>query len=331
LQIPGSSMDESPGDSQHIPVMLGEVIELLNCQPGGIYVDGTVGGGGYARSILERSAAEGVVLGMDRDWEAIERARERLGGYGKRLILEKADFADIRRVLRKHGIGEVDGIVIDLGVSSFQLEDAQRGFSFLKEGPLDMRMDRDLPQTAAELVNELPEKNLADLIYRYGEERLSRRIARAVVAARQKGRIENTRELAELIRKAVPGTRDTFRIHPATRTFQALRIAVNREIDSLERFLPESLDVLKPGGRLCAVAFHSLEDRVLKAAFRNWARSCRCGRERAACECEGRPLVRLLTRKALRPSPDEVERNPRARSAKLRAAEKLGEIEGLRN
>ena len=156
----------APAESQHIPVMLGPVIELLNCKPGGIYVDGTIGGGGYARSILEESATDGVVLGMDWDGEAIARVRERLGGYGERLILEKADFADIRRVLRKHGIEEADGIVIDLGVSSFQIEDAQRGFSFLKEGPLDMRMNRDLPQTAAELVNTLPEKDLADLIYR---------------------------------------------------------------------------------------------------------------------------------------------------------------------
>ncbi|MGA2404965.1 MAG: 16S rRNA (cytosine(1402)-N(4))-methyltransferase RsmH [Syntrophobacteraceae bacterium] len=316
-------MGESPRESQHIPVMLGPVIELLNCKPGGIYVDGTIGGGGYARSILEKSAAEGVVLGLDWDWEAIERVRERLGGYGKRLILEKADFADIRRVLHEHGIMEVDGIAVDLGVSSFQLEDPQRGFSFMNEGPLDMRMNRGLPQTAAELVNTLPEKDLADLIYRYGEERLSRRIARAIAAARKRSRIANTRELAELIWKTVPRTRDSFRIHPATRTFQALRIAVNREIDSLERFLPEALDVLKPGGRLCVVAFHSLEDRVVKEALKNWSRSCRCPRERVACECEGRPLVRLLTKKALRPSPDEVERNPRARSARLRAIEKL--------
>ena len=280
-------MGESPGESQHIPVMLGPVIELLNCKPGGIYVDGTIGGGGYARSILEKSAAEGVVLGLDWDWEAIERVRERLGGYGERLILEKADFADIRRVLRKHGIMEVDGIAVDLGVSSFQLGDPQRGFSFMNEGPLDMRMDRSLLQTAADLVNTLPEKDLADLIHRYGEERLARRIARAIVAARKKGRIANTLELAELIRKAVPKTRDSFRIHPATRTFQALRIAVNREIDSLERFLPEALDVLKPGGRLCVAAFHSLEDRIVKRTFKDWARSCRCPRERAACECEG--------------------------------------------
>jgi 16S rRNA (cytosine1402-N4)-methyltransferase len=315
-------MHESPKESQHIPVMLGPVIELLNCKPGGIYVDATIGAGGYARSILEKSAADGVVLGLDWDGEAIERVRERLSGYGERLIVEKADFADIRRVLSEHGIREVDGIAADLGVSSFQIEDPKRGFSFIKEGPLDMRMNRDLPQTAADLVNKLPEKDLADLIYRYGEERLSRRIARAIVEARKKNRIADTRELAELIRKTVPATRDSFRIHAATRTFQALRIAVNRELDSLERFLPEALDVLKPGGSLCVVAFHSLEDRMVKEAFRNWARSCRCPRERAACECEGRPLVRLLTKKALRPSPDEVERNPRSRSARLRAVEK---------
>jgi 16S rRNA (cytosine1402-N4)-methyltransferase len=316
-------MNESPRESQHIPVMLGPVLELLRCKPGGIYVDGTIGAGGYARCLLEKSAPDGVVLGLDWDLEAIERVRERLGDHGGRLILEKSDFADIRMVLDRHGIGQADGIVVDLGVSSFQIEEPRRGFSFINEGPLDMRMNLDLTQTAADLVNALPEKDLADLIYRYGEDRLSRRIARAIVAARKRGRIDNTRELAELIRKAVPVTRDTFRIHPATRTFQALRIAVNREIDSLQRFLPEALGVLGDGGTLCVVAFHSLEDRVVKEAFRNWARSCRCPRERAACECEGRPLVRPLTKKALRPSPDEIERNPRARSARLRAVEKL--------
>lgn len=308
-------------DPRHVPVMLGEVIELLACRPGGIYVDGTLGGGGYARSILERGAA--LVVGMDWDAEAIERVRESLGGYGERIVLERADFAEVRRVLSGNGIEAVDGIVVDLGLSSFQLDDAQRGFSFLQEGPLDMRMNKGLPQTAADLVNGLPEKELADVIYRYGEERHSRKIARSIVAARAKGRIEDTLELAELVRRAVPKTRDTLRIHPATRTFQALRIAVNREIESLERFLPEALDVLRPGGRLCAVSFHSLEDRVVKEAFRSWARTCRCPPERMRCECEGRPLVKLLTRKALRPSEDEVEQNPRARSARLRAAEKL--------
>lgn len=316
-------MNESPIESQHIPVLLRPAIEFLNCRPGGIYVDATVGAGGYARSILDETAPDGRVLGLDWDSEAIERVRERLGGYGQRLILEKADFADIRTVLLKHGITQVDGIVADLGVSSYQIGEPRRGFSFMHEGPLDMRMNRDLQITAADLVNTLPEKELADLIFRYGEDRLSRRIARAIVAARAKGRIETTAQLSELIRKAVPGTRDSLRIHPATRTFQALRIAVNREIDSLRRFLPEALSALEIGGRLCIVAFHSIEDRAVKETFRDWARSCRCPRERAACECEGGPLVRPLTKKVLRPSPDEVERNPRARSARLRAVEKL--------
>ncbi|MGC8491786.1 MAG: 16S rRNA (cytosine(1402)-N(4))-methyltransferase RsmH [Syntrophobacteraceae bacterium] len=308
-------------DPRHVPVMLGEVLELLACRPGGIYVDGTLGGGGYTRSILEHGAA--LVVGMDWDAEAIERVQESLGGYAERIVLERADFAEVRQVLSRNGIEAVDGVVVDLGLSSFQLDDAQRGFSFLQEGPLDMRMNKGLPETAADLVNGLAEKELADLIYRYGEERHSRKIARSIVAARAKGRIEDTLELAELVRRAVPKTRDTLRIHPATRTFQALRIAVNREIESLERFLPEALDVLRPGGRLCVVSFHSLEDRVVKEAFRSWARACRCPPERVRCECEGRPLVKLLTRKALRPSESEVEQNPRARSARLRAAEKV--------
>jgi 16S rRNA (cytosine1402-N4)-methyltransferase len=316
-------MDESPRESQHIPVMLGPVIELLGCKAGGIYVDGTIGAGGYARCLLDKSAPDGIVLGLDWDSEAIERVRATLGGHAGKLILEKSDFADIRTVLYKHGIRQVDGIVVDLGVSSFQIEDPRRGFSFMNEGPLDMRMNLELTQTAADLVNTLAEKDMADLIHRYGEDRQARRIARAIVAARKMNRMDNTRELANLIRKAVPRTKDSFRIHPATRTFQALRIAVNHELDSLHRFLPEALGVLKDGGRLCVVAFHSLEDRIVKEAFRTWARSCRCPRELAACECGGRPLVRPLTKKALRPSPDEIELNPRARSAKLRAIEKL--------
>lgn len=316
-------MSESQSEGKHIPVMLDESIQLLDCMSGGIYVDCTLGGGGFASAILEKSAPGGVVLGMDWDEEAIKRVQERLGGYGKRILLEKANFADIRQALNKYGFMHADGIVADLGVSSYQIDDPGRGFSFMQEGPLDMRMNRDIPITAADLVATLSEKDLADLIFRYGEERLSRRIARVIVAERKKRKITDTRELAELVRRAVPPSRDSMRIHPATRTFQALRIAVNSELDSLERFLPEALDVLRPGGRLCVIAFHSLEDRIVKDTFRNWARSCRCPRELAACECEGVPLVRVLTRKALRPSPKEIERNPRSRGARLRAVEKL--------
>lgn len=317
-------MDGSPRETRHKPVMLEMAIELLDCKSGGIYVDGTIGGGGYARTILERSAPDGMVLGLDWDGDAIGRVREKLSNeYGRRLILEKADFADIRRVLHKYDLERADGIVVDLGVSSFQLEDPARGFSFTHEGPLDMRMDRELPHTAADLVNTLPEKDLANLIFKYGEERLSRRIAAKIAAQRKQNRISGTKELAELIRRSVPRTRDSYRIHPATRTFQALRIAVNHELESVERFLPEALDVLRPGGKLCVIAFHSLEDRIVKGTFRSWAQSCRCPRELPACQCEGRPLVRLLAKRALRPTPDEVENNPRARSARLRAVEKI--------
>ncbi|MFP5212557.1 MAG: 16S rRNA (cytosine(1402)-N(4))-methyltransferase RsmH, partial [Acidobacteriota bacterium] len=202
-------------------------------------------------------------------------------------------------------------------------EDAERGFSFAQDGPLDMRMDRSLSVTAADLVNELSEKDLADLIYEFGEERLSRRIARAIVAQRKESPFSRTRELAELVARVVPKSKDTRRIHPATRTFQALRLAVNRELETLGRFLSTVLDQLAPGGRLSVVAFHSLEDRMVKERFREWARSCRCPRSSPVCTCGGQPLVRLVTRKALRPSEEEVERNPRARSARLRVMEKL--------
>ena len=319
-------MSESRLSGQHVPVTIGEVLELLDCRPGGIYADCTVGGGGYAEAILERTAPDGIVVGLDWDAEAIARVRESLGArFGARLLLEQADFADIFEVLSRLRIERIDGIAADLGVSSYQLEDPERGFSFMHDGPLDMRMNRDLPLTAAGLVNTLPEKELADLIYRYGEERLSRRIARAIVSIRRAHPFSSTRELSEVIVKAVPRARGRSHIHPATRTFQALRIAVNHELDSIERFLPEGLNVLKEGGRMCVVAFHSLEDRIVKVRFREWARPSRKMEEPASRGGEGeKPLVRLLTKKALRPGPDEVAKNPRARSARVRAVEKLG-------
>jgi 16S rRNA (cytosine1402-N4)-methyltransferase len=314
-----------PFSGKHVPVMRGPAVELLGCHAGGVYVDGTVGGGGYAEAVLEASAPDGMVLALDWDAQAIERARERLKSYQERLILEAASFSDLPRILSKWSLGPVDGVVIDLGVSSFQLDDPMRGFSFLHDGPLDMRMDRNLDQTAADLVNSLPEEELARIIFQFGEEKWSRRIARAIVSRRKHERFSRTRELAGLIAGVAPKTKDSRRIHPATRTFQALRIAVNRELEVLQSFLAGALDVLKPGGRLCIVAFHSLEDRLVKEHFRAWASSCRCPREVIRCRCEGRPLVRLLTRKAIRPGLDELEMNPRARSGRLRALEKLGD------
>jgi 16S rRNA (cytosine1402-N4)-methyltransferase len=306
----------------HVPVLREAVMELLECHAGGVYVDGTVGGGGYAEAILEASAPDGTLVALDCDSEAIARVRTKLPFYQHRLFLEKANFSDLPDILEKLGLGPVDGIVVDLGVSSFQLTESARGFSFMLDGPLDMRMDRDLQRTAADLVNVLSQQELADLIYSLGEERWASRIAGAIVSRRRVKPFTTTLELSRQIEKVVPKTRDSMRIHPATRTFQALRLAVNRELESIERFLSQVLDVMKPGGRLCAVAFHSLEDRIIKHQFREWAKSCTCPRTFPQCRCGGQPLVRLLTRRALRPGPGEIEKNPSSRSARLRAVEK---------
>ncbi len=307
---------------RHVPVMLDSVMRLLRCRSGERYIDGTAGAGGYSEAILRAGAPDGLLLALDWDAEALERTRERLAPFGARVALEKAGFAELPEVVERLSWGESDGIVLDLGVSGYQLEDPRRGFSFLHDGPLDMRMDRDLPRTAGDLVNSLPEKELAKLIFEFGEERFSRRIARAIVERRKESPISSTGMLAQLIRQAVPKTRDAARIHPATRTFQALRIAVNRELEALETFLAGALELLKPGGRLCIVSFHSLEDRMVKRKFREWARSCRCPEEAPICTCERKPLARLLTRKAVRPGPEEEEANPRARSGRLRCVEK---------
>jgi len=306
----------------HVPVLGEAAIDLLGCSPGGLYVDGTVGGGGYTEAILQKSAPDGRVLGLDWDEEAVERVRERFP-HEPRLVLRTAGFSDLHAILEEMHWEPVHGIVLDLGVSTFQLDDPRRGFSFLREGPLDMRMDLRLPGTAADLVNTLSQEDLSNLIFRLGEERYARRIARAVVARRRRNPFTETLDLAAVIEKVVPRTRDSLRIHPATRTFQALRMAVNQELESLEAFLSRVLGNLRPGVRLCVVSFHSLEDRMVKDRFRTWARSCRCPADLPVCKCQGRPLVKLLTKKAVRPDPGEVERNPRARSARLRALEKI--------
>jgi 16S rRNA (cytosine1402-N4)-methyltransferase len=314
-------MDE-PTSRSHVPVLREAVIELLGCHAGGVYVDGTVGGGGYAEAILQASAPDGVLVALDCDAEAIARVRARLPSYRNRLFLAQANFTELPRILGELGFGPVDGIVVDLGVSSFQLTDAARGFSFMLEGPLDMRMDRSLRQTAADLVNGLSERDLASLIHRLGEERWAARISRAIVARRRSAPFTTTLELAREIERVVPRTKDSLRIHPATRTFQALRLAVNHELDSLEQFLSLVLELLKPGGRLCTVAFHSLEDRIIKGTFREWSKSCTCPKILPQCQCEGLPRARLVTRRPLRPGTNEAEINPSARSARLRAVEK---------
>lgn len=282
----------------HQPVLLAETLELLAVKPGGFYVDGTVGQGGHSEEILRRSAPDGRLLAADRDPEALAACAARLQSFGGRARFVQADF----RELPSHLVGQaVDGILLDLGLSSAQLDDPERGFSFQADGPLDMRMDRSSGETAAEVVNRWPEKDLADLIYRFGEEPASRRIARAIVAARKTARIRTTAELGAIVRGAAGRARPG--LNPATRTFQALRIHVNRELQGLGDALSALARSLAPGGRLVVIAFHSLEDREVKQAFR-------------ALEGEG---FRRLTRKPGRPTDDEVRRNPRARSARLRA------------
>ena len=288
----------------HVPVLLQESIEYLNVRPGGIYIDATLGGGGHAEAIL-RKLGQGRLLGIDRDPAAFVRARERLEEFGDKVMLRQGNFADIDAHHAASGLPPADGLLADFGMSSWQLEDAARGFSFDKPGPLDMRMDPASPLTAAEIVNRSRESDLADLIFRLGEERHSRRIARAIMKARP---IESTTKLAQVVSRAIPSRAGFRHLHPATRTFMALRLAVNEELENIERFLSKALSVLAPAGRLVTLSFHSLEDRLVKQALVRWRQEDR---------------VRILTRKVVRPSEEEMRTNPRSRSAKLRAAEKL--------
>lgn len=286
-------------DAGHTSVLLAEALELLAVRPGGLWVDGTVGLGGHAAAILRASAPDGRLLGLDRDGETLERAGERLAEFAGRARLEQADYRELPQRL---GDERADGILLDLGISSAQLDDPERGFSFQADGPLDMRMDRSRGESAEEVVNRTREAALADIIYAFGEEPASRRIARAIVFERERERIRSTGRLAEIVRRAAPRSRRPG-LHPATRTFQALRIRVNRELEGLEDALERAAACLAPGGRLVVIAFHSLEDRAVKQAFRSLA-------------AKG---FRPLTRKPLRPGDEETRRNPRSRSARLRA------------
>jgi 16S rRNA (cytosine1402-N4)-methyltransferase len=307
---------------EHKPVLLDEVIRYLCCTPGKFFVDGTVGGGGHARAILEKTAPDGRLIGIDWDEKALVKARSNLQSYEERLVLVQENFALIGPVLARLHIQAVDGILLDLGLSSFQVDEAARGFSFNLAGPLDMRMDTREKNTAAHLVNTLSEDKLAAIIRNFGEERWHRRIARHIVRARDEEAIETTDRLARVVYSSIPTGKRARQRHPATRTFQALRLAVNRELDHLQTFLQGALDWLKPGGRLAIVSFHSLEDRLVKQAFANWARSCRCPARSPICQCEGRPLVRLVNKKPVVPGKSEIQANPRARSGRLRVVEK---------
>jgi 16S rRNA (cytosine1402-N4)-methyltransferase len=304
-------------------VLLFEAVGLLAPERGGLFVDATLGLGGHSEAILEASPDTRVV-GIDLDREAIRLASERLARFGTRFRAIHTNFREISRILDEAGESDADGILADLGVSSLQFDSAERGFSFRHDAPLDMRMDASGEgETAAEMLERLPEEEIARVIYEYGEERKSRRIARWIVERRERGEpLKMTGELAALVARAV-GYKRGDRIHPATRTFQALRIAVNGELEELDGFVETAVDLLKTGGRLAVISFHSLEDRVVKHALRRLSGYCECGRRVPVCACGARKVVEVLTRRPVVPNEQEVEVNPRARSAKLRACLKL--------
>jgi 16S rRNA (cytosine1402-N4)-methyltransferase len=306
----------------HRPVMTAEVLAQLDAARGGLFVDATLGMGGHAEAIL-LAAPNNRVIGLDRDGEAIKLAKDRLDHFGERFFAIHSDFRLIKEVLQERGIESVAGVLADLGVSSFQLDTHERGFSFRLGGshPLDMRMDRSQRLTAADLVNTLSEGELADIIFEYGEERAARRIARRIVAERRRAAITTTTQLADLVVKAVH-RKGHWRIHPSTKTFQALRIAVNRELEGLDQFVADAVDLLEPDGRLVILTFHSLEDRIIKHALRFQSGHCVCPSTQPVCQCGARQRVELLTRKAIQPGKEEVAHNPRSRSAKLRACRK---------
>jgi 16S rRNA (cytosine1402-N4)-methyltransferase len=311
------------GAPQHRPVLLQETLELLQPEHGGLFVDGTLGLGGHSEAILKAST-DASVVGLDRDREALRWATERLARFGTRFRAVHADFRDIKRVLEEDGIERVSGVLVDFGVSSLQFDSEERGFSFRHDAPLDMRMNAESDETtAADLLATLPEEEIARIIYEYGEERHSRRIARWIVERRERGEpISRTKELSELVARAVKANKKD-RIHPATRTFQALRIAVNRELEGLDQFIETAIELLEEDGRFCAISFHSLEDRIVKRTLRRLSGHCECDRRAPFCSCGARRAVEILTRRPVSPGEREVEENPRARSAKLRACRRL--------
>ena len=305
----------------HIPVLLEEAFEFLRCSRGGMYVDCTAGTGGHSGKILQVAAPEVSVIGIDIDAESLACARKKLACFGNRFTGVRGDYKELPEILDSLGVNMVDGILVDLGLSSYQLSQPSRGFSFQADGPLDMRFDQTSTEKAEKLVNELPEQDIRRILKDYGQERLCARIARLIVQRRTKNRIERTSELAEIAMKAY-GSRKTD-IHPATRTFQAFRIAVNRELEGLGDFIKKGTERLKEEGRFVAISFHSLEDRIVKTAFRDLSSPCICPPRLPVCGCGRKKMVTVLTRKPVLPSPEELERNPRARSAKLRAVERI--------
>jgi 16S rRNA (cytosine1402-N4)-methyltransferase len=307
----------------HTPVLPEEVIAYLQCPRGGTFVDATVGEGGHAQEILKASS-QNKVIGIDWDREIIERAKKRLTQYGKRVTLIHDDFVNLPQILQDLEIERVDGLLFDLGISSFHFEEAKRGFSVHRDGPLDMRMDIRRKLTAYDIVNHFSLEEIAKILRRYGEERWAKRIAKVIGKERQQGRIRSTGVLAEIVSRAIPGKHHPRRIHPATKTFLALRIAVNEELKRLEAILNDAPPLLTRGGRIGVIAFHSLEDRIVKQAFIRMGSTCVCPPTLPQCICGGRKQVlQIITKRPLTPRPEELSHNPRARSAKLRVAQRV--------
>ena len=306
----------------HISVLLNECLEGLNIKENGIYVDGTLGGAGHSSEILKRLSNEGRLIGIDQDTYALKAAKERLENYSN-VTFVHSNFSSIENVLNNLNIDGVDGILMDLGVSSYQLDEGERGFSYMKDAPLDMRMNRDKDFSAYNVINEYSEEDLYRIIRDYGEEKFARRIASFIVENRQEKNIETTLELVEIIKSAIPAKARREGPHPAKRTFQAIRIEVNSELSILNNTIEDGVEKLNKGGRMAIITFHSLEDRIVKNKFRDLAVSCRCPKEFPVCVCGEKAKVKVISRKAIEPTKEEVEVNPRSRSAKLRVIEKL--------
>ena len=303
--------------------MTEEVVAFLNCRPNGVYVDGTLGSGGHSLEVLRWSSPNGKLIGIDWDKDAIAIARNTLKNFKNRVTTVCDNFKNIGNILKDLAVDEVDGILLDLGVSSIQLEDKERGFSFRIKGPIDMRMDRGSVLKAFDLINGLSLTELEQILLKYGEERFAKRIAGSIVDQRRTRPITTTTQLANIVTTAIPSRFHPKRVHPATKTFQAIRIAVNDELKNLEIAIREGIDFLRKGGRFCIISFHSLEDRIVKQSFKSLAKACTCPPDMPECNCQKKSKIKVLTKRPILPSPEEVAKNPRSRSAKLRVAERI--------
>ena len=315
-------------DFEHIPVLLNETLEYLDPKPGGVYIDGTLGGAGHSSEIVKRIVPGGVLIGIDQDSNAIDAAKRRLEAYKDNVVIVRDNFRNIKAIALQKGFKEVDGILLDIGVSSHQLDEKERGFSYMQDGPLDMRMDTESSLDASDIVNNSSEQELIRILRDYGEEKWAVRIAKFIAEERKNNRIDTTFKLADIIQRAIPAAARRDGGHPAKRTFQALRIAVNDELQVLEEAVTNAAGLLKPGGRLVVITFHSLEDRIVKKIFNNMEKPCTCPPQLPVCACGKEPLLRVITKKPVTAGVEELKVNTRSKSAKLRAAERVSSKRG---